>query len=75
MIFAVYSPPRHKISADEYSSFFNILSARLISCGDFKAKHTKWGSRLKTPRGRDLQKAIHNNNCCAGKPTYWPTNS
>ena len=40
------------------------------------AKHTAWGARLVTPKGRTLFSAISGNNCTyysTGVPTYWPT--
>ena len=43
--------------------------------GGFNAKNTRWGSRLTTPKGRELLRAIQENKCEAmstGKPTYWP---
>jgi hypothetical protein len=54
----------------------SITSNRFIIGGDFNAKHTHWGSRLITPKGRELLKAINVYKCEAistGKPTYWPT--
>ena len=44
--------------------------------GDWNAKHTNWGSRLITPKGRNLLQSITNHNCeylSAGTPTYWPS--
>jgi hypothetical protein len=46
------------------------------SRGDFNAKHTHWGSRLITNKGRELYKAVTDTGCeiiSTGKPTYWPT--
>jgi len=37
---AIYSPPRHSISADEYKDFLQTLGLRFIVGGDWKAKHT-----------------------------------
>jgi hypothetical protein len=45
-----------------------------VSCN--VAKHTIWGSRLNTPRGRTIQKTIERLNyrhLSSGEPTYWPT--
>jgi len=44
--------------------------------GNFNAKNTHWGSRLTTPKGRELLSATQETKCEAmsiGKPTYWPT--
>lgn len=44
--------------------------------GDFNAKHTFWGSRLSTTKGRELYKAMRETGCeciSTGSPTYWPT--
>jgi hypothetical protein len=44
--------------------------------GDWNAKHTAWGSRLITPKGRELLEDIQQNNLnyiSTGEPTYWPT--
>ncbi|XP_044573218.1 G1/S-specific cyclin-D1 isoform X2 [Drosophila ananassae] len=53
---AVYCPPRFSISAGLGDS----LGDRFIAAGDYNAKHTHWGSRLVTPRGRHLYNAIIN---------------
>jgi hypothetical protein len=47
-----------------------------IAGGDYNAKHTDWGSRLITPRGREVLKTIERNNLkhlSTGEPTYWPS--
>jgi hypothetical protein len=44
--------------------------------GDWNAKHTAWGSRLTTPKGRNLLNVMQQNNLnymLTGEPTYWPT--
>jgi len=44
--------------------------------GDFNCKHTLWGSRLITSKGRELATLIQTKNysvLSAGTPTYWPT--
>lgn len=75
-IAAIYSPPRHIISTDEYLEFLATLGPHFLVAGDWNAKHTAWGSRLITPKGRNLLEAIQQNNLnylSAGEPTYWPT--
>ncbi|KMQ86445.1 reverse transcriptase [Lasius niger] len=40
------------------------------------AKHPQWGSRLLSPKGRELHKAMEYlklDSVSTGKPTYWPT--
>jgi len=51
---AVYSPPGHSISTGEHKDFFQTVGNRLLAGGDWNAKHTHWGSRLTTTRGRNL---------------------
>ena len=49
---------------------------KYITAGDYNSKHTLWGSRNTTPRGKTLEKYIRNNNLnilSTGRPTYWPT--
>lgn len=73
---AVYCPPRHSISYDHFLNYYNTLGNRFMAAGDYNAKHTVWGSRLITPKGRQLHKVILNNNMntiSTGEPTYWPT--
>lgn len=75
-VVAVYSPPKHKIKAERYIELFKTFSNRFIIGGDYNEKHTHWGSRLITTKGKELLKAIQECNCEAistGKPTYWPT--
>lgn len=73
---AIYSPPRHSIKKEQYTEFFTSLGGRFLVGGDFNAKHTCWGSRLTTPKGRELYKAMKNQQLevlSTGEPTYWPT--
>lgn len=75
-ISSIYSPPRHNIKTPFYQTFFNTLGNRFLACGDYNAKHTSWGSRLTTPKGRQLYNAIVSLNLnitSPGAPTYWPT--
>ena len=71
-----YSPPRHKIEAEDYKNFFHHLGNKFIAGGDWNAKHTNWGFRLTIPKGRNLLQSITNCNCSyisTGEPTYWPS--
>lgn len=73
---AVYSPPRHKITCDQYLRLINNHKHGFIMGGDFNAKHTHWGSRIITTKGRELYKALQSTGCSTlstGAPTYWPT--
>lgn len=75
-IASIYCPPRHRIEPEEYEALFDQLGGKFIIGGDWNAKHTDWGSRLITPKGRNLLTAIANSNCShlsTGEPTYWPT--
>lgn len=73
---AVYCPPKHQLSREDFKHFFTTLGNRFISGGDWNAKHNFWGSRLITTRGRQLYQAVEDLNldCIStGEPTYWPT--
>jgi len=73
---AIYSPPRHTISTDENKDFLQTLGNRFIVGGDWNAKHTHWGSRLTTTKGRNLWRAMSGSNydyISNGAPAYWPT--
>ena len=57
-----------------FSSVYS-LSHRFVVGGDLNAKHTKWGSKLINPKGRNLLKAMQRTNLdhiSTGEPTYWP---
>lgn len=72
---AIYCPPRHCITTNDFTTYFGSLGTRYICGGDWNAKHVYWGSRLTSPRGRQLYATINNLGlCCAshGAPTYWP---
>jgi exonuclease III len=58
---AIYSPPRHNISTEDYKDFFQSLGSRLMVGGDWNAKHTRWGSRVTTTKGRNLLRKMTNN--------------
>jgi hypothetical protein len=75
-IAAIYSPPRHSISSEEYEEYLFTLGPQFLAAGDWNAKHTSWGSRLTTTKGRNLLRAITQQNInflSTGEPTYWPT--
>ena len=73
---AIYCPPRHAPPSATYAASFQSLGPRFLVGGDWNAKHTVWGARLKTPKGRALLSAIRGCHCTylsIGEPTYWPT--
>jgi len=72
---AMYSPTRHTITAEEYKNFFLTLDSHFLIASDWNTKHTTWGSRMTTPKGRNLFKATHHLNLkylSTEEPTYWP---
>ena len=77
-ISSVYCPPKYNINRDQFTDYFSTLGPRFLAAGDFNAKHTFWGSRLITPRGRQLLDAMSINkldSISSGQPTYWPTDT
>ena len=75
---AIYCPPRHQLKKDDYLSMLNRMGSNFVIGGDFNPKHTHWGSRLISPKGRELLEAGHQTNCefhSSGIPTYWPTDT
>jgi hypothetical protein len=60
----------------EHLEKYNTLGHRFIARGDYNAKHAVWGSRLVTPRDREVLKTIKKkkeslSHLSAGEPTYW----
>jgi hypothetical protein len=75
-ISAVYLPPKHTVKQEQLEDFYNTLGHRFIAGGDYNAKHTNWGSRLITPRGREVLSVMERNNLkhlSMGEPTHWPS--
>jgi hypothetical protein len=64
-ITAIYLPPTHTVRKTQLEGFYSTLGPRFIVGGDYNAKHTGWGSRLITPRGREALKHL--------KATTYPT--
>ena len=76
-IAAAYCPPCYRVDKQQFANIFKKLGHKFILAGDFNAKHTAWGSRLITPKGRELLKALNEAACdfhSSRKPTHWPTN-
>jgi hypothetical protein len=72
----VYSPPTYKLKKGHYDLFFSTLGPRFTAGGDYNSKHTAWGSRITTTKGRELYNRLQNKNysfLTTGNPTYWPT--
>lgn len=75
-IAAVYCPPKYAIKSDQFEEFFKKFEGKTLIAGDFNAKSPLWGSRLTSPKGRQLVHAINKLNlrCISGgTPTYWPS--
>jgi endonuclease/exonuclease/phosphatase family metal-dependent hydrolase len=75
-ISSVYLPPKHIIRQEQLEEFYTTLGPRFLAGGDYNAKHTDWGSRLISPRGRVLLRAMEVNHLAhlsSGQPTYWPS--
>jgi hypothetical protein len=75
-IAAVYCPPKQVIKTDQFLSFYSTLGHRFLAEGDYNAENCHWGSRLTSPRGRELFSAIQMANIAhvsTGEPTHWPS--
>lgn len=73
---AIYCPPRYNLKKENYKNIMKHLGERFVLGGDFNAKHTDWGSRLITTKGKELRGAVRELGCnyhSTNKPTYWPT--
>jgi hypothetical protein len=74
-ITAVYLPPKHTVCKTQLEDFYNTLGPRFNAGGEYNAKHTDWGSKLITPRNREVLKTLESINLShhsTGHPTYWP---
>jgi len=73
---ALYSPPKYNLKKDHYDSFLSTLGPRFMAGGDYNGKHTTWGSRITTIKGKELFNLLQEKNysfLTTGNPTYWPT--
>lgn len=73
---AVYCPPRYVLTPTMFSDFSKHLGRCFVAGGDYNAKDQSWGSRLSTPRGRNLRYVLHElslDTISPDSPTYWPT--
>jgi hypothetical protein len=69
-------PSRHAISSEEYVELLESYGSKYLIGDDWNAKHSQWGARLITPKGRNLLEAMNRQNCnylSTGEPTYWPS--
>lgn len=74
---AIYCPPNTAIDRTNYTVAFNQLCPPFIVGGDYNSKHTWFGSRLSTRRGRELLSCIQGNGfdiLSTGSPTFWSSN-
>jgi len=75
-IFAVYCPPRHTITSNQFNDFFLTLNHTFIIGGDLNAKNTQWGCRVNSSRENIHEISTQNHNYkvhSPPSPTYWPT--
>jgi exonuclease III len=73
---AIYCPPKHIITEEQFENFLNTQGHRFIIGGDYNAKHPQWGARLITPRGRTFNRIIEKHHlgiAATGEPTHWPS--
>jgi hypothetical protein len=54
MVTAVYSTPKYNLKKDHYEMFFSTLGPSFMAEADYNIKHTVWGSRITTTKGREL---------------------
>jgi hypothetical protein len=72
----VYSPPKYTLKKDHYALLFSTLGPRFMAGGDYNSKHTAWGSRITTTKGRELFSLLREKNysfLSTDNPKYWPT--
>lgn len=77
-IAAIYCPPKHNISTNQFNIYFNTLGHNFIVGGDINSKNIQWGCRVTNPRGNSLLHSVISKNLqviSPTNPTYWPTSS
>lgn len=75
-IAAIYSPPKHNLTIDNLTDFFDSTANNFIIGGDYNAKHQSWGCRVTNPRGNLLYNFTNMKKYKILAPpgsTYWPT--
>jgi hypothetical protein len=65
---AVYCPPRHTRSSAEYVELLESYGSKCLIGGDRNAKHSQWGARLITPKGRNLLEPLKNKTANTSPP-------
>jgi len=73
---AIYSPPKHNVSYENFSNYFNTINNNFIIGGDYNAKHQSWGCRVNNPRGNVLSNFVNTRKfkvLAPPGPTYWPS--
>ena len=73
---AIYSPPKHIISYENFLNYFNTINNNFVIGGDFNAKHQSWGCRVNNPRGNTLYNFTNSKKfkvLAPPGPTYWPS--
>lgn len=72
---SLYSPPKLPISVFQYDNLLNKFGSKFLAGGDWNSKNVRWGSRIITPRGQNLNESVTK---FAGdflspfKPTFYP---
>jgi hypothetical protein len=74
-ISAVYLPPRYIVKQEQFEDFYSTLGQLFIAGGDYNAKHTDWGSRLISFKGRELlnRRKAKTSNISTAESRYWPS--
>jgi hypothetical protein len=75
-ITAFSCPPRHNLKKEHFDTFFQTLGPKFIAGGNYNSKHSLWGSRLTTTKGRELSKVSQEKNysfLSIVTPKYWST--
>ena len=75
IVTAIYSPPKHNVSFENFTNYFNTISNNFIIGRDYNAKHQSWGCRVNNPRGNILFNFVNSKKfkvLAPPGPTYWP---
>jgi len=56
----IYCSPSYLIQKSDFTEVFEVCGERWLIGGDLNSKHRMWGSRLISPRGRELMKGRWN---------------
>jgi hypothetical protein len=78
IIAATYCIPRYNLKVSSFETFFLSLEKRFVVGREINSKHSLWGSRLDTTKGRELATVIQKRNCAimtTGTLTYWLTDT